>query len=185
MRSLPLSAAGLAVLAACATPAPEPAEDEALVGPAFLSAQIESGPDGRCYGRDITPAVIQTVTAQALETPAVLGPAGEVVQPAVYASVIRQEIVREREEVAFETLCPPAYTAQFVESLQRALFARGFYRGAVTGHMDAQTGRAVQDFQREGGPDSPLLSLAAARALGLVALSAEQLGLASEDGQRP
>lgn len=145
------------------------------VAPDLVSAAIETAADGRCYGRDISPAVIETVTVQEVETPAVRGPDGAVLSPAVYRTITRPQIVRERSEQAFETVCPPAYTAAFVESLQRALTVRGYYRGPVTGILDTATARAVQDFQRTAGPDSPLLSMAAARDLGLVALTREQI----------
>lgn len=170
MRATPALAA-LTLCAACAAGEADPPR----AVPAFMAAEIEQDADGRCWGRDIQPAVIETVTVQEQATPPVLGPGGEVVVPATYRSVIRQQIAREREAVAFETLCPPDYTQEFVESLQRALAVRGYYAGPVDGHPDAALGRAVQDYQREMGPDSPLLSLAAARRLGLVALSAEEL----------
>lgn len=163
--------AGLAALAGCAG-ATAPAGV-----PSFIAAEITYEPDGRCYGRDISPAVIQTVTAQEVETPAVLAPDGSVLTPATYRSVIRQEIVRERGEQAFETICPPVYTEEFVASLQRALAARGYYRGPVNGIIDTATGRAVQDYQRGDGPDSPLISIEAARRLGLIALTREQIDL--------
>ena len=161
--------AGLAMLAGCAS------EPLAPGVPEFVSAEITHDDEGRCWGRDIAPAVIQTVTAHEIDTPAVLAEDGTVLTPATYRSVTRQEIVRERGEQAFETICPPVYTEEFVASLQRALAARGFYRGEVTGVMDTATGRAVQDFQREDGPDSPLLSIAAARRLGLIELTREQV----------
>jgi hypothetical protein len=166
-----LSAAAVAAPVAGCGPAVRPAAGV----PAFIAAEIESDASGRCFGRDVSPATIETVTAQELERPARLAPDGRVLEPAVYRSVIRQQIVRERREQRFETLCPPAYTPDFVASLQRALLVRGFYRGAITGTFDAATGRAVQDFQRDSGPHSPLLSIAAARRLGLVVLSAEEL----------
>ena len=153
---------------------PEPAPPPPV--PSFIAAaEIEPGPGGRCYGRDITPAIIETVTEQVLVEEAAYTEDGTLFRPARYESVIRQQITREREEIAFETLCPPAYTEDFVASLQRALRARGFYAGQITGAMDSATGRAVQDYQRNGGPDSPLLWIAAARELGLVELSEEQI----------
>lgn len=138
-------------------------------------AAIETDASGRCIGRSITPAVIETVTAQVLDQPAVLGPDGAVVQPARYRSVIRQNITRDRQEVLFETICPPDFTPQFVATLQRALATRGYYAGPINGVLDTATGRAVQDYQRGIGPDSPLLSIGAARALGIVSLSDAQL----------
>ncbi|SMY09889.1 peptidoglycan-binding domain-containing protein [Flavimaricola marinus] len=163
---------GLA-LAACAA---QPSAVPEMV-PAFMAAQIESDSDGRCFGRDITPAVIETVTAQVLDAPATIAEDGSVISPAFYRSEIRQQITRERQEVAFETLCPPAYTVEFVQTLQRALKARGYYTGDVHGHLDTMTGRAVQEFQRDDGPDSPLLWIATARELGIVELSPEQIDL--------
>lgn len=146
-------------LAACAAATPEV--------PAFMAAEIETGADGRCYGRDITPAVIETVREQRREP-------GD--GPARYRSVTRQQILRERREVLFETLCPPEFTPAFVETLQRALVTRGFHPGPVTGRLDKTTFEAVQAFQRgSGGPDSPVLSLASAQRLGIRALSAAQL----------
>jgi hypothetical protein len=161
------------VLSACAaTTQPPPA---APLIPAFITDGIEIGRDGLCYATDTTPAVIETVTAQVLDQAAVLAPDGTVVTPASYRTVTRQEITRERAEITFETLCPPAYTEAFVQSLQRALALRGFYGGPVNGVMDVTTGRAVQDFQRDSGPDSPILSITAARTLGLARLSQDQI----------
>lgn len=163
---------GLWALAGCGA---APSGTSPSVLPSFIAAEIEVAPDGRCYGRDISPAVLETVTAQVLETPSLLAADGSVLSPATYRTEIRQEIVRERQEVAFETVCPPVYSAEFVATLQRALAVRGFYAGSPTGVLDTATGRAVQDFQRLDGPDSPLLSIAAARRLGIVALSAAEL----------
>ena len=168
------SLAGL-LLAACGPAQNAPALTSSGAASPGLAA-IETDEAGRCIGRAITPAVIETVTAQELAAPAVPGPDGAVLEPARYRSVIRQQIVRDRQQVQFETLCPPEFTVEFVATLQRALTARGFYLGPITGVLDTATGRAVQDFQRGFGPDSPLLSIAAARVLGIVALSAEQLG---------
>lgn len=71
-------------------------------------------------------------------------------------------------EVRFETLCPPAYTQDFTESLQRALAARGVYRGHITGEMDAATQGAILRWQAERGLASGILALETARAFGLV-----------------
>lgn len=166
---------GTLLLGGCASTsgtAPAPDSPPAVFG---LPA-IETDAEGRCFGRDITPAVIETVTAQELARPETRDAAGTVTAPAAYQTVTRQQIVRDRTEVLFETLCPPAFTSDLVASLQRALTARGFYRGPISGMLDAATGRAVQDFQRSDGPDSPLLSITAARRLGLVALAPEDLG---------
>lgn len=167
-------AIALAVLLSGCAASPPPPPAGAVI-PAFITDELQIGPDGLCYATDTTPAVIETVTAQVLDQPAVLAADGTVVTPASYRTVTRQEITRERTEIRFETLCPPAYTEAFVQSLQRALALRGFYDGPVTGVMDVATGRAVQDFQREGGPDSPILSIAAARTLGLARLTQEEI----------
>lgn len=158
----------LSLLAACAAapPAPEP-----MLG----LSEVAPDAEGRCWATDRQPAVIETETVQGEATPAVRAEDGTDQAPATYRSVVRQGTARERATVPFETLCPPAYTPDFVASLQRALAVRGHYQGEVDGSLGPALGRAIQDFQREAGPDSPLLSLAAARDLGLVALSPEEI----------
>lgn len=72
------------------------------------------------------------------------------------------------EEVAFRVPCREQMGQGFVETLQRALMARGFHQGPVTGKADAQTRAAVQAFQKANGFNSPILTLDTAQRLGLV-----------------
>ncbi|MEO1705037.1 MAG: peptidoglycan-binding domain-containing protein [Pseudomonadota bacterium] len=125
---------------------------------------------GSCWGKDVTPAVYETITEAILLQPAELGTDGTVRSPAVYKTETRQAIVRERTEIWFETPCEAALTTEFVSSVQRALAVRGLYRGPVTGEMDRATLSAVRAFQAPQGLDSAILSIAAARQLGLVAV---------------
>ena len=166
----PLTAlTGLALVAACAAPEPEVAR---FSEPVLTDATTEI-PEGlasdACVGRDITPATIQTVTEQVLVQPPQIGADGSLRAPAVYRTVTRQEIVKPREDIWFETPCPDEITPDFVAALQRALQVRGYYNGPVSGEVDAATQRAVRAFQRELGLNSPVLSIAAAKPLGLVA----------------
>lgn len=166
----PLTAlTGLVLAAGCAAPEPEVArfsEPEL----ADTTADIPEGlaPDA-CVGRDITPATIQTVTEEVLITPAKRGDDGALLAPAVYRTETRQEIVKARADIWFETPCPDEITPEFVAALQRALSVRGFYDGPITGEVNAATQDAVRAFQRDQGLNSPVLSLAAAKRLGLVA----------------
>ena len=125
---------------------------------------------GTCWGKDVTPAVIETVTEQVVLQPAEVRDDGTVLEPAVYKTETRQAIVQERRVTWFETPCASAQTPDFVASVQRALKVRGLYRGPVTGTMDARTRAAVRAYQKPEGLDSGILSLAAARRLGLVAV---------------
>ena len=125
-------------------------------------------PPGTCWDRDTSPAVIETVTAQVLVQPPQIHTDGTVRQPAVYRTETRQEIVRERADQWFRIPCEGDLIEDFTASLQRALAARSLYSGPVTGVMDAPTRRAIRAYQREEGLDSSVLSLAAARKLGLV-----------------
>lgn len=117
---------------------------------------------GTCWGRDATPAVIETVTEQVL-LPGADGTAS-------YHTETRQQIVRERREVWFRTPCLPEMTPEFIASLQRALAARGLYRGEITGVIDGPTRTAIRAYQKPEGLDSGTLSLAAARKLGLAVI---------------
>ena len=125
---------------------------------------------GTCWGQDATPAVVETVTEQIMLQPAQVSTDGTVMHPAVFKTETRQEIVRERQEIWFETPCDNLRSPEFIATLQRALKARGHYRGAITGQLDARTRRAIRKFQAPQGLDSSILSLAAARKLGLVAV---------------
>ena len=152
-------------------------------GRADLAAEIVTltrpgppeGPEGACWESDVTPAVIETVTEQVVVTPEVRDAAGLVVTPATYRTDTHARIVSDRREVWFRAPCPEAYTLDFVASLQRALTARGYYLLPVTGAMDAGTRDAVRRYQADRGLDSPRLSLAAARDLGLLPVEREAL----------
>ncbi|WP_223877786.1 peptidoglycan-binding domain-containing protein [Histidinibacterium aquaticum] len=159
-------------LAACA-PAPElPGE----VAPDADLREIRRDEAGLCYGRTTTPAVIETVTEQVRETPAVLGPDGEEITPATFRTVTRQRILRERRAAEFEAICPEDLTPELVASLGRALSARGLYDGPPPGAYDARLAAAVERFQSDGGgPQSSVLARASAVELGLVALRPEEL----------
>ncbi|SFC48379.1 Putative peptidoglycan binding domain-containing protein [Tropicimonas isoalkanivorans] len=109
---------------------------------------------GTCWGRDETPAVLETAT-----------------EAAAPQTITRQRIGEPRREIWFETPCPQDLTPDTLASLQRALAARGLYDGAVTGDLDSSTRMAIRRFQRPYGLDSDVLSLEAARRLGLAAVA--------------
>lgn len=132
-------------------------------------------PEGACWESDVTPAVIETVTEQVLVTPETRDAEGRVLRPATYRTDTRARMVRDREEVWFRAPCPADVTLDFVASLQRALKARGYYLLPLTGVLDAGTLDAVRRYQADRGLDSPRLSLAAARELGLLPTALEAL----------
>lgn len=122
-----------------------------------------------CWADDVTPAIIETVTEQVLVSPEQRTPEGAVIAAAVFQSASSQRIVQDRRAVWFRTPCPAEMTLEFVATLQRALKARGYYRGDLTGQLDAQTRHAIRQFQEPLGLDSERLSLAAAQRLGISA----------------
>ena len=169
-----LSAVALVVLAACAPVARDPgAIGEPPVTRLSQSAPPDAQP-GTCWGKSVTPAIIETVTRQVMVQPAEVMADGTVARPAIYRTETRQDIVRERRDIWFQTPCPALQTPEFIASVQRALQARGHFRGTITGEMDARTRAAVRRYQRPQGLDSGILSLAAARKLGLVAVQSAE-----------
>ena len=164
---------GLWVLAACDPAVPDDAADAPVTLAGLPGHAPPGAPPGTCWDRIVTPAVVETVTEQVLATPAELNPDGSVARPAAYRTETRQQILRERQESWFETVCADALTGEFVASLQRALAVRGAYRGTVTGLVDTATREAVLEYQRSTGLESGSLSLEAARSLGLVAVQRE------------
>ncbi|TDE40162.1 peptidoglycan-binding domain-containing protein [Antarcticimicrobium sediminis] len=165
-----LSALALAGLVACAGPS----VDLAALGEPEVTRLMQpappGAPPGTCWGKHVSPAVIETVTEHVMLQPAEVHVDGTVTRPAIYKTETVQKIVRERNETWFETPCERALTPDFLASLQRALAVRGLYRGRVSGQMDAATRAAVRRYQKPQGLDSGILSLAAARKLGLVAV---------------
>ncbi len=168
----PLPALGLVALAAC-TPASD-APFSAVIAP-FSAPEVsvsrgigppDADPDA-CYGHQVTPAVIETITDQVMIQPPQIASDGSVLEPGIYVTETQQRIVEERRELWFETPCAAETDPAFIASLQRALAARGLYRGAPTGVMDRRTRRAIRDYQAPQGLDSAVLSLAAAQQLGL------------------
>lgn len=145
-----------------------------------LKVVHETGPPnarpGACWGKQVKPAVLETTTDQMIVTPAKYDDTGKQIAPAEFETVTTSKVVVERQEVWFETPCPEVFTTEFVESLQRALQARKLYWGPVNGRMDKRTLRGVRKFQAAEGLDSPILSLVAARRLGLVETPIEELG---------
>ena len=129
----------------------------------------------QCYSAQILPAVIETVTEQSLLTEAGLGPDGVVLTPATYQTRTQQRMITDRREVRFAVPCPGLADGLFIETLQRALKVRGLYSGPVTGEIDSPTARAIRRYQAPQGLDSSVLSLAAARQLGLVTLERDAL----------
>lgn len=176
-RQLTLGLALVAALAAC-TPGAVKAPGQARLDREVVRLKGEGPPrsaEGECWASSVNPAVIETVTEQVVVSEEVRDAAGVVVTPASYRSQVHQRMVRDREEIWFRAPCPADQTVQFVASLQRALKARGLYLAPVTGEMDAETAEAVRRFQAGRGLDSPVLSLAAARELGLSATALDGL----------
>lgn len=68
----------------------------------------------------------------------------------------------------FRIPCGAEEDPEFIASVQRALAARGIYGGPATGEVDDATRTAIIAYQRTLGLRSGVLSLAAARSLGLV-----------------
>lgn len=125
---------------------------------------------GACYGKEVSPAVIETVTQHVVVRAAKYGDDGELLSPAAYRTETVQKILQERADIWFKTPCSGVRVGAYTASLQRALKVRGYYHGRISGEMDGRTRRAVRKYQLPLGLDSGTLSLASARRLGLVAV---------------
>ena len=170
-------------LSACA--APGPTIESPDVARLIESKELTSNPTppaaaetNACYGVDASPAEVRTVIDyyssrtpepnSVMLEPAEYAPDGTMLYPPVYKR-IRQEISKEREDLWLETPCANALTPDSVASLQRALNARGYYDGPADGRLTEQTRDAIRSYQQTLGLDSAVLSIEAARQLGLTA----------------
>ncbi len=154
-------------LAACSEP---PAVASALIEPNLLQTTDIAPPGakpGTCWGKIETPAVIETVKRRVVVQPAQITSDGIIQSPPVYRIEDATRVLEPRQATWFQTPCQSDMTEDFVSSVQRALKARGLYGGAVNGRMDAMTRTAVRRFQAAEGLDSGILSVAAAKKLGL------------------
>ena len=165
----------MAALAACDTSlspddeAPEPGvQSVTRNGP-------EGAPPGSCWGRTVSPAVVERVSEQVQVSPAEVSANGTITKLPVFRNEVREKIVTPRRDNWFETPCPEVFTPTFIESLQRALTARGYYAGQINGMMDRPTRAAIQLLQASQGRDSSVLSLETARQLGLIAVDLSAL----------
>lgn len=156
-------AAAMLALSACST--------MELTGIQDMSALEDLRPPdaepGACYGREVAPAVIETITEQVVVKPATYDDSGAVLTPTSYRTDTVQRIVSDRENIWFKTPCADQKVDDFAASVQRALRVRGLYAGRITGQFDWATHRAIRKYQAPRGLDSGQLSLASARALGL------------------
>lgn len=157
--------AAITVLAACVQP--QPGSDVSRAG----RYAPPGAPPGTCWSKHTSPAVIETVTSQVMAEPAQTGSSGQITRPAIFRTETSQQIVQPRQEIWIEIPCPAMMTPDFIRSIQRALAARGLYRGPIHGQMDKATRQAVQRYQAPLGLDSGTLSLASARKLGLIAVA--------------
>jgi hypothetical protein len=162
--------AALVLMACQSAPAIDLAKTSSEIAVLRLKAgEVPPPSPGKCWASDTSPAVIETITEQVQVRPERRDSAGNITQAAQFQTHTAQRMVSDRATVWFAAPCPSEITVGFVASLQRALKARGRFYAPVTGAWDDETLAALQKFQRERGLDSPVISLAAAQELGLIA----------------
>lgn len=141
------------------------------LSPVSLPAPVVALQDGRCQAREETPAVYEHVMGEVQVIQANIAADGTVISPPVYRRAPVPKVVRERSEYIFDAVCGHQMTPEFISTLQRALAARGYFGGNVTGWIDAPTSAAIRKYQADRGLDSRQLSLETARSLGLITVS--------------
>ncbi|MEP5631826.1 MAG: peptidoglycan-binding domain-containing protein [Tateyamaria sp.] len=140
------------------------------VDPISLATAPPGAAPGSCWGKTSSPAIVETVTRKVLVQPAQVSSDGRVQAPPIYKEETKAEVITPRKNAWFEIPCAEQLTPDFVSSLQRALQARGYHRGKVTGEMDARTRDAVRRYQKDQGLKQKVLTVAGARTLGLIAV---------------
>ncbi|MEM6619219.1 MAG: peptidoglycan-binding domain-containing protein [Pseudomonadota bacterium] len=127
----------------------------------------------QCFAHLVLPAVREFETVKTQVTPPRVAVdletgATEVVIPAKWEIRTVERVLRPRQEHFYETLCPQRYTHSFVESLQRALAARGYDPGSATGWLDDPTRSAIRAYQGAKGLNSAIISLKTVEEFGLI-----------------
>src|SRR6056297_2018860 len=85
----------LAVLSACQSSLPLTGPNEPEIVQTLQEAPPGAAP-GTCWGKDVTPAVIETVTEEVLLQPAQVRNDGTVEEPAIYKTETRQRSEERR-----------------------------------------------------------------------------------------
>lgn len=138
--------------------------------PTIAAATQPASRDGTCWaqlpGTPVTELVEQTILVEE----AVVDASGAELSPAIYRVVTAPKTISTTDGRWFERVCDAELSPNLIMTLQRALAARTFYGGPVTGKLDAQTRAAIRLYQQDRGLDSDVLSLSTARQLGLVAV---------------
>ncbi|CUH76166.1 peptidoglycan-binding domain-containing protein [Tropicibacter naphthalenivorans] len=175
MIRVPAPLIAMALVAACS--APEPVSRASTPEPQPVGPPPMATPsgDGGCIAHEITPAVYEQVMGEVQVIQAEIAPDGTVVRPPVYRKAPVPRIVRPRAQITFDAPCPEQLTPEFIASIQRALGARGYFSGNVTGMLDAPTTAAIRRYQSDRGLNSAQLSLETARGLGLIAVERDQI----------
>ncbi len=126
-------------------------------------------PEGSCWVEARIPARYETVTEQRLVRPERRDASGKVIAPAEYASRRVTRLARPEERRLVRVLCPPRLGQGMIAALQRALAARGAYRGPVSGALDRPTRAALARWQEKTlGVPLDLPAHETARRFGLV-----------------
>jgi hypothetical protein len=179
VRTSPILAA-LALLSACtsddaALPASRAAADALPTTAATPPPVTETHADGTCWAREKTPAIYEQVMGEIQVVQAELAEDGTMLRPPIYRKAPVPKLVQPRGEMTFEAPCPDTMTPDFIASVQRALAARAYYGGEITGVIDLTTAAAIRRYQSERGLESGQLSLETARALGLIAVELSEI----------
>lgn len=148
----------------------------AIIGFTGLAPEIsyaQSKDNTACFVPYTAPAVIETVTEQVLvqeETRGIDPQTGQsvITSPAIYSTKTTQKIISGRQEAKIEIVCPQDQNLDFIQTLQRALNARGFYHGAINGIMDERTKRAVRTVQKSYGVNISDVTIELAENYGLI-----------------
>ncbi|WP_299613829.1 peptidoglycan-binding domain-containing protein [uncultured Tateyamaria sp.] len=161
--------AAVLALAACAET--DAVTSASNIDPISLATAPAGAAPGTCWSKTVTPAVVETVSRKIQVQPAQVSTDGRVQAPPIYKTETRQEVVQPRRESWYEIICDADITPDFVSSVQRALEARGFYQGPITGQLDMRTRAAISRFQQSEGGDGKALSIETARKLGLITVA--------------
>ncbi|SLN30228.1 Putative peptidoglycan binding domain protein [Roseovarius litorisediminis] len=168
IRPAPLFLTAL-VLAACQSALPRPFKPEVVQ---LLDQEPQYPRPGTCWEKSSIPDAGAPLTGRMWEIPSSSGTNGSDVKPAADDAELQESDFEARKDIWFETPCREVLTPEFIASLQRALKARNLYAGPVTGEYGTQTSAAVYSYQAPQGLQTGVLSIAAARQMGLVAILA-------------
>ena len=158
----------LAALTFAACDAPSSGSKRSTLDPIPTFSSRPDTPNGACWHQLPGETVTETKEELVETRPAQFDAAGNEIAPAVFGKRQVETETALGNGAWFRKICTPTLSPEFISSLERALAARGYFKGRVTGTLSNRLKTAIQLYQSDAGLDTSVPSHAMGFRFGLL-----------------